>query len=119
MAPKDDSLYLEKRGKKIVSTVGLNYFTSREKLFISGDEWLEGKRTDDDLSGLWRIHNKVYDLERFIKKHPGGPEWLTMTKVNIQMSISNTIMYPQIKIYILLYLILCLFETYRFFNSFC
>ncbi|XP_044760009.1 cytochrome b5-related protein-like [Coccinella septempunctata] len=80
MAPRDDSLYYEKRGKKLVSTVGLNYFNKREHLLLSGDEWLEGKRNDDDLAGLWRIHDRVYDLDSFIKKHPGGPEWIAMTK---------------------------------------
>lgn len=30
--------------------------------------------------GLWRIHDTLYDLTDFIATHPGGPDWLRMTK---------------------------------------
>ena len=43
--------------------------------------WLNGKRLDDNAEGLWWIHDKLYDLTNFIKKHPGGKDWLEMTKV--------------------------------------
>lgn len=43
--------------------------------------WLDAKRRDDDVEGgLWRIHNSLYDLSDFINKHPGGVDWLKMTK---------------------------------------
>ncbi|CAH2071503.1 unnamed protein product, partial [Iphiclides podalirius] len=43
-------------------------------------QWLTGKALDDGAEGLWRIQNKLYDLTKFIKKHPGGEEWLELTK---------------------------------------
>lgn len=43
--------------------------------------WLETKRADDNVEdGLWRIHNDIYDLTDFAKRHPGGADWITMTK---------------------------------------
>ncbi|XP_069700263.1 cytochrome b5-related protein-like isoform X4 [Periplaneta americana] len=44
------------------------------------DLWLEGKRTDDDTDGLWRIHDNLYDLSAFIHVHPGGSDWLQYSK---------------------------------------
>lgn len=42
---------------------------------------MNSKRDDDNVeNGLWRIHNTLYDLTDFINKHPGGPDWLRMTK---------------------------------------
>ncbi|KRT81011.1 hypothetical protein AMK59_6161, partial [Oryctes borbonicus] len=46
----------------------------------SGENWLDGKRVDDGAEGYWRIHDDLYDLSNFIKHHPGGPDWLKMTK---------------------------------------
>lgn len=42
--------------------------------------WIEGKRIDDNAEGLWRIHDKLYDVTSFIDRHPGGAEWLSLTK---------------------------------------
>ena len=42
--------------------------------------WLAGKRIDDNAEGLWRVHDKLYDLTDFVQRHPGGAEWLEMTK---------------------------------------
>lgn len=36
---------------------------------------------DDKADGLWRIHNTIYDLNDFIKSHPGGSDWIELTKV--------------------------------------
>ena len=47
----------------------------------TGLNWLEGRRADDGAEGLWRIFDKLYDVSDFVDKHPGGKEWLTMTKV--------------------------------------
>lgn len=43
--------------------------------------WLDGKRLDDNAEGLWRVHDKLYDLTNFVARHPGGPEWLQLTEV--------------------------------------
>lgn len=42
--------------------------------------WMEGKRIDDNIGPYWRVHNKLYDLTDFAQRHPGGKEWITMTK---------------------------------------
>lgn len=42
--------------------------------------WLAGKRIDDNAEGLWRVHDKLYDLTDFVNRHPGGAEWLELTK---------------------------------------
>lgn len=46
--------------------------------------WMECRRKSDKAEGLWRIHDKLYDLTDFIQRHPGGREWLEITKVNVQ-----------------------------------
>ena len=48
--------------------------------------WMSEKRERDaelwgvDTSKYWIIENKLYDLTPFIDRHPGGSNWLTMTK---------------------------------------
>ncbi|KAJ8980971.1 hypothetical protein NQ317_013425 [Molorchus minor] len=42
--------------------------------------WLEGKRADDGAEGLWRIHDNLYDFSSFVDSHPGGKDWLKLTK---------------------------------------
>ncbi|XP_039313567.1 cytochrome b5-related protein [Solenopsis invicta] len=42
--------------------------------------FLEARRKIDGAEGLWRIGDNLYDLEAFAKSHPGGPEWLRLTK---------------------------------------
>ncbi|KAG7208906.1 hypothetical protein KM043_015087 [Ampulex compressa] len=41
---------------------------------------LDTRRIDDGAEGLWRIRDGLYDLENFIKTHPGGAEWIRLTK---------------------------------------
>ncbi|XP_062535313.1 cytochrome b5-related protein-like isoform X2 [Armigeres subalbatus] len=48
--------------------------------FRTVNQWLLGKRRDDDTGGLWRIHDSLYDLTEFINLHPGGADWITCTK---------------------------------------
>lgn len=36
---------------------------------------------DDGAEGLWRVHDGIYDLTDFVERHPGGREWLEMTRV--------------------------------------
>jgi hypothetical protein len=45
------------------------------------ENWLRVRSTEEGAEGLWRIHNKLYDLSSYIKIHPGGSEWLELTKV--------------------------------------
>lgn len=42
--------------------------------------FLEARRKVDGAEELWRIRNSLYDLETFMKSHPGGAEWLSLTK---------------------------------------
>lgn len=43
--------------------------------------WMEGKKVDDDTCGLWRIRDGLYDFTEWLHKHPGGSDWLRITKV--------------------------------------
>ncbi|CAL8094440.1 unnamed protein product [Orchesella dallaii] len=47
---------------------------------LSPSEWLQGKRELDDVGDYWRVYNKLYNLESFIQKHPGGSDWIEMTR---------------------------------------
>ncbi|CAG9773967.1 unnamed protein product [Ceutorhynchus assimilis] len=42
--------------------------------------WLEDKAETDNAEGLWRVHDDIYDLTDFVSKHPGGAEWLELSK---------------------------------------
>ena len=47
--------------------------------------WLKEKAQHDSrVAGadgdLWLVHGKWYDLSRFIDVHPGGPDWLRLTR---------------------------------------
>ena len=33
--------------------------------------WLKAKAVDDKCENLWRIHNNLYDLSKWVNKHPG------------------------------------------------
>lgn len=63
-----------------VSSISLKYPTYRDNFIRGTYSWLDGKRVDDNAEGLWRIHNGLYDLSPFILNHPGGREWLELTK---------------------------------------
>ncbi|KAL3272609.1 hypothetical protein HHI36_014077 [Cryptolaemus montrouzieri] len=78
MAPKEKESDIY-NVEKPISTVGIKYINHKLQ-FLSPNDWLDGRRKDDNLEGLWRIHDRLYDLDSFIKKHPGGPEWLRITK---------------------------------------
>lgn len=62
----------------------LVYPSLRDNPLKSSDQWLKGKAMDDGAEGLWRIHDKLYDLTDFIKIHPGGEGWLRWTKVSAE-----------------------------------
>lgn len=52
--------------------------TNRGTPFLNADGWLAGKRVDDNTDGLWRIHDELYDLNKF--DHPGGKFWIEMSQ---------------------------------------
>lgn len=39
-----------------------------------------GKRELDDVGDFWRVYDKLYNLEQFIHKHPGGADWIEITR---------------------------------------
>ncbi|KAF2360549.1 Fatty acid desaturase domain [Trinorchestia longiramus] len=54
--------------------------TDRNIILKTGDSWMNGKRIDDRIGKLWRIHDKLYDLAGFMDKHPGGRFWIETTR---------------------------------------
>lgn len=56
------------------------YPSFRDEKVKSPHTWMKGKRQDDGAEGLWRIHNSLYDFTDFINRHPGGADWLQITK---------------------------------------
>lgn len=70
-----------KEKKTHVSFPQLKYPSLRDSGMRDPVQWLTGKAMDDGAEGLWRIHDKLYDVTSFLHKHPGGEEWLELTKV--------------------------------------
>lgn len=68
---------------KSKSSLGIKYPSLRDHPLKIGTVWLAGKRLDDGAEGLWRIHDSLYDLSSFVDKHPGGKDWLQLTKVSL------------------------------------
>lgn len=67
---------------RVAFTTIVNKYPSFRDDVINGCwKWLEGRRADDNAEGLWRVHDKLYNLKDFVQKHPGGSEWLTLTEV--------------------------------------
>lgn len=61
----------------------INKYPAFRDSFVNGSwKWIEGKRKDDNANDLWRVHDKLYNLDDFISKHPGGKYWLEITKVS-------------------------------------
>nr|CAD7571279.1 unnamed protein product [Timema californicum] len=56
------------------------YPTNRDDAIKSSTSWIKGKQADDGAEGLWRVRDDLYDLSGFVDKHPGGAEWLEITK---------------------------------------
>ncbi|XP_052740595.1 cytochrome b5-related protein [Bicyclus anynana] len=85
MAPKETD-YLEIAHQRAiekkthVSFPQLKYPSLRDKGLRDPFQWLQGKSMDDGAEGLWRVHDGLYDLEEFMETHPGGYEWLELTK---------------------------------------
>lgn len=67
--------------QKLESSIpGLEPFSERNDAFKTPYGFLEGRKKVDGAEGLWRIRNSLYDLETFAKFHPGGEEWIRLTK---------------------------------------
>lgn len=78
----DVAFQREVEKKTHVSFPQLKYPSLRDEGLRDPIQWLMGKAMDDGAEGLWRVHNGLYDLEEFIQRHPGGAEWLELTKVD-------------------------------------
>ncbi|XP_045446994.1 cytochrome b5-related protein-like [Melitaea cinxia] len=84
--PPNNSDYLEVAHQRAiekkthVSFPQLKYPSLREEGLRDPVQWLMGKAMDDGAEGLWRVHDKLYDLKEFVENHPGGAEWLELTK---------------------------------------
>ncbi|XP_041970441.1 cytochrome b5-related protein-like [Aricia agestis] len=84
MPPRED--WIEQATKRAnekkshVSFPQLKYPSLRDDFLKDAIRWLKGKALDDGAEGLWRVHDKLYDFTTFMKKHPGGEEWLELTK---------------------------------------
>ncbi|CAH2000609.1 unnamed protein product [Acanthoscelides obtectus] len=77
-------LYQQKQYDKSLdklSSLGIKYPKFRDHPLHNGHMWLESKRIDDGAEGLWRIHDQLYDFSDFVHDHPGGKDWLRLTKV--------------------------------------
>lgn len=73
--------------KTHVSFPQLKYPSLRDEGLRDPVQWLTGKAMDDGAEGLWRIHNAIYDFESFVDNHPGGSEWLELTKVRFKDNV--------------------------------
>ena len=69
--------------EKKSSLPGLKYPSLRDCLIKSTEVWLHSKRMDDNAEGLWRVHNDLYDLSSWTDKHPGGADWIKLTKASV------------------------------------
>jgi len=83
-------------------TTIVNKYPSTRDFLVNGCwRWIEGKKNDDGVKeNLWRVHDKLYDLNNFIDQHPGGKYWLEISKVSeiplnsIQIVLSNHLRAP-------------------------
>nr|AIM40226.1 desaturase [Cydia pomonella] len=77
MAPNSEKPATDRRQ---VSFPHLEYPVTREEEPRTPQQWLKGKRLQDGAQDLWRIHDSLYDLTSFVDVHPGGTQWITVTK---------------------------------------
>lgn len=63
------------------STEGFKKYPSlRDHPLKTAAQWIRGRILDEDYGQYWRVHDKLYDLKDFIKSHPGGQQWLEVTR---------------------------------------
>lgn len=46
---------------------------------------MKTRQIDDKAEGLWRVHDKLYELTAFVDKHPGGSDWIRLTQVRLNI----------------------------------
>lgn len=56
------------------------YPALREHPIRSASTWIRGRAQDDGYGDLWRVYDKLYDLTDFIDRHPGGKQWIEVTR---------------------------------------
>lgn len=75
----------------------LKYPSLRDVLLKSSVSWLNGRRIDDGYGQMWRVHDRLYDLTDFIGKHPGGKQWIEMTRgMDITESFESSHLNPSV-----------------------
>lgn len=74
---RDDPIKSSKRWIPHFISISSSWVDGNNKFYC---KWFDGKRIDDNAEGLWRVHDKLYDLNEFIDSHPGGKQWLELTK---------------------------------------
>ncbi|XP_050534028.1 cytochrome b5-related protein-like isoform X2 [Daktulosphaira vitifoliae] len=51
-----------------------------QKNILTADAWMKARQEEEGAENLWRVHDKLYDLNEWISKHPGGSQWFKLTK---------------------------------------
>ena len=69
---------LNLNGYRSVNHCSLYKQWTQSNIFL---RWLESRQNDDNAEGSWRLHDDLYDLTDFVKVHPGGQDWIALTKV--------------------------------------
>lgn len=75
----------------VKSSLGFKYSKFRDHPLHTAYLWMQMKREQDGAEDLWRIHDGLYDLSDFIQEHPGGSEWLELTKVKIDKTVFQNV----------------------------
>ncbi|XP_012286540.1 cytochrome b5-related protein [Orussus abietinus] len=66
--------------KSLIRVPGLAYLPARDDGFATGAGFMKSRRETDGAEDLWRVQDKLYDLNGFASFHPGGAEWIRLTK---------------------------------------
>ena len=56
------------------------YPKNRDKIIKTPRTFLDGIRETEGYFPYWRIHDNLYALKDFAKRHPGGSFWIEMTQ---------------------------------------
>lgn len=58
---------------------------------------MKSRNVDDKAESLWRLNDTLYDLTDFITSHPGGSDWIKLTKgTDITEAFEIHHIYPEI-----------------------
>lgn len=76
------NLFAKSKTDNFQSTLGFKYPPLRNNPLNIDELWLDDKRETDGAEGYWRIYDKLYDFVSFVDQHPGGKDWLLLTKVS-------------------------------------